>query len=105
MTSLEPSDYIYFGSASKEPYNVLSNFHQATVHFRGLTFDSTEHAYQSTKFVEVQRFAKGGDLSDFSSFKVFKAIFFGKNASEADAQKKINYWSKKGNVGIVAKMV
>jgi predicted NAD-dependent protein-ADP-ribosyltransferase YbiA (DUF1768 family) len=85
MIKLASSDYIYFGSASKEPYNVLSNFHHATVHFRGQIFNSSEHAYQSTKFVEVERFAKGGDLSDFVAFKTFKSIFFGKKASDADA--------------------
>ena len=50
------------------------------------------------------RFSKTGDLGNFDAFIKFKNIFFGKNANNKLAQKKIDYWDKKKNIGIVAKM-
>ena len=43
-------------------------------------------------------------MGDFVAFRKFKYIFFGKKATDALSEKKIKFWSKKNNIGIIAKM-
>ena len=63
-----------------------------------LEFASTEHAFQSRKYVEKDRirFSINGDLGNIDGFKlVFK---------ENEYEKKRDYWFAKDNIGIIAKM-
>ena len=68
----------------KQPFNKLSNFHEARVTYKGRVFNSSEHAYQSTKFIDkdVPRFALGGDLAVFEAFQKHKKSFFGVKATD-----------------------
>lgn len=50
------------------------------------------------------RFTINGDLGTFQAFITFKEAFFGKKTTDAEAKKKIEFWSKKGNLGIIPKM-
>lgn len=89
--------YIYFGSGMKEPYNMLSNFHYCIVEGPdGRTYPSIEHAYQSNYILEKDMFASGGILSEYSTG--FPLVF------EEKVDKKLQYWSRKNNIGILAKM-
>lgn len=84
--------YISFFSNAKEPLNKLSNFHEALIKVFHNKYISTEHAFQSRKFLEPdqERFTIDGDLGSEDSFELLK----------------INkeYWMKKKNIGIIAKM-
>jgi predicted NAD-dependent protein-ADP-ribosyltransferase YbiA (DUF1768 family) len=63
-----------------------------------LVFPSTEHAFQSRKYVvkDRARFSVNGDLGIVSGFSlVFR---------EKEYEKKQKYWMKKWNIGIIAKM-
>lgn len=99
------NDYIYFNSSSKSPYHLLSNFHQIDggIKYDDIIYNSVEHAYQAQKFIKSDRirFSETGDLGDFSAFRTYGSIFFKKSV---DPENKIRYWSKKNNIGIVAKM-
>jgi predicted NAD-dependent protein-ADP-ribosyltransferase YbiA (DUF1768 family) len=63
-----------------------------------LVFISTEHAFQSRKYAKKDRirFSVNGDLGNIDGFSlVFR---------EKDHEKKREYWMKKGNIGVIAKM-
>lgn len=63
-----------------------------------LVFASTEHAFQSRKYVEKDRarFSIDGDLGNIDGFSlVFK---------EKEYIKKYKYWMQKDNIGVIAKM-
>jgi predicted NAD-dependent protein-ADP-ribosyltransferase YbiA (DUF1768 family) len=102
-------DYIKFYSGGSAPYHKLSNFYKTDVIYDGLTYPSSEHAFQAQKFIESDRprFAYGGDLSTWSAFRDYTKIFFRvkKDQISSDvAEAKISWWSKKDNIGIIPKM-
>lgn len=39
-----------------------------------------------------------------AAYKTYREFFIAKKATEQDAEKKIAYWSKKRNLGIIAKL-
>jgi predicted NAD-dependent protein-ADP-ribosyltransferase YbiA (DUF1768 family) len=82
---------IKFWSNAKKGLHELSNFHGVCIEFRDKMFPSVEHAYQSCKFKEMDRFSIKGDID-------FKSVY----GSNYVSKKK--YWMKKNNIGIVAKM-
>lgn len=106
--------FIYFGSGMAPPYNKLSNFNACTITGRlwimtgsneyvvkEYTFPSSEHLWWAHFLVldrDIKRLAIGGDLSTLESGL---ALFY----KGGELSKKISYWSKKENVGIVAKML
>lgn len=87
-----------FGSNAKAPYHLLSNFAwiKDGISIDGLRFPSTEHAYQSRKFLEKKRFSVDGDIGKESGFSLFYP--------KKDVESKRSYWMKKGNIGILAKL-
>lgn len=91
---------VNFYACGLKPYNKLSNFAfiKEGILFEGIRYYSTEHAFQAQKYIEEQRhrFSIDGDLGNVESG--FKLIF-GDNW-----QKKRDYWMKKNNIGIIAKM-
>ncbi len=94
---------IPFYACGKEPYNKLSNFAfiEEGIVYDGLTYCSTEHAFQAQKYVEEQRvrFSIHGDLGNKNDIdKMFQLVF------SDNWEKKKKYWMKKNNIGIVAKM-
>ena len=91
---------INFWSNAKVPFNNLSNFALIPegIEYEGIIYSSTEHAFQAQKYIESERyrFSKTGDLGVWTGLNlVFKPEEF---------EKKYNYWSKKNNIGIIAKM-
>ena len=106
--------FINFGSGMKAPYNKLSNFNGCTItgkiwisvefnkfSLKEFTFPSSEHLWWSHFLVlekDVKRIAIGGDLSTIES----GLAFFYKGE---ELEKKIEYWGRKNNVGIVAKLL
>lgn len=102
----------YFGSGMK--IHQLSNFNQCSIVGKiwvmtgfneyasvEYTFPSSEHYWWAHFFVldrDVKRLAIGGDLASLESGL---AHFY----SGEELKKKIFYWSKKGNVGIVPKLL
>jgi len=90
---------IYFYACGLKPYNKLSNFAfiKDYILFEGLLYCSTEHAFQSQKYIKEQRhrFSIHGDLGNIEGFQ----LVFGDNW-----EKKKAYWMKKENIGIIAKM-
>ena len=89
------NNYIQFFSNGKEPYYKMSNFNHIKdgIYFRGLKFNSTEHAFQAQKYIleDRIRFSVDGDLGGWDGFKLVN-------------DKDVNFWKKKDNIGIVAKM-
>ena len=93
---------INFWSNGKPDFYKLSNFQYIEGGIQPfddqLVFPSTEHAFQSRKYVakDRARFSVNGDLGQVDGFKlVFR---------EKEYEKKQKYWMKKGNVGVIAKV-
>lgn len=109
-------NYISFFSNAKDPYYKLSNFNHIKDGIlypppnkdirdnprqlksfidnqEGLIYPSVEHAYQAQKYIERDRirFSINGDLGNWDGFKLIH-------------DKDVNYWKKKDNIGIIAKM-
>lgn len=88
-------EYTTFFSNAKEPYYKMSNFNHIKdgIYFRGLKYNSTEHAFQAQKYIlsDRKRFSSDGDLGNWDGFKLV-------------SDKDVNYWKKKDNIGIIAKM-
>lgn len=81
-------EVIYFWSNAKEPYNKFSNFHQVDNYiFEGIQYPSVEHAYVAQFYNDKLQFSINGKYKDFANVSVSE-----------------NYWMKKNNIGIVAKM-
>ena len=106
--------FLYFGSGMKAPYNKLSNFSECAVtlklwvlknfnefYLKEYTFPSSEHAWWAHFLVrdaDITRLAIGGD---FSKLKTGLGHFY-----EGEIlSKKIEYWGRKSNVGIVPKLL
>lgn len=105
---------IYFGSGMKAPYNMLSNFNKCIIkgkiwvmvefnkyELREYTFPSSEHywwAHFLLRDVDIKRLSIGGDLS---TLETGLPLFY----KEDELKNKIQYWSKKNNVGIVTKIL
>jgi predicted NAD-dependent protein-ADP-ribosyltransferase YbiA (DUF1768 family) len=89
-----------FYSCGIKPLNKLSNFAliKDGIEFDGLIFCSTEHAFQAQKYIKEQRirFSIEGDLGNIDSG--FQLVFGDK------WEKKKQFWMKKDNIGIIAKM-
>jgi len=94
------TEVIQFYSCGQKPYHKLSNFAliKDGIEYDGLRFYSTEHAYQAQKYVKEQRirFSVEGDLGNIDSG--FRLVY------GDEWEKKRNYWMKKDNIGIIAKM-
>lgn len=106
--------FLYFGSGMKAPYNKLSNFSECPVTLRlwvlknfnefypkEYTFPSSEHAWWAhflIRDVDINRLAVGGDMA---KLRTGLAHFYDGEV----LSKKIEYWGKKSNVGIVAKLL
>lgn len=104
---------VYFGSGSKFPYHRLSNFNKCSIMMKNyvlvgvddyvlkeFVFPSSEHAWWSfflSDEKDIERLAVNGDLSTLDGLKYFY--------KGEELKKKIEYWSKKDNVGIVAKLL
>ena len=86
---------IKFNSNSKEPFNKLSNFANIVhgIELDGLIYSSVEHMFQSQKFIieDRMRFSIEGDLGNWLGFSLV-------------SKKNVDYWKKKDNIGIIAKM-
>jgi predicted NAD-dependent protein-ADP-ribosyltransferase YbiA (DUF1768 family) len=91
---------INFYSCGRKPFHKLSNFAliKDGIVFDGLTFYSTEHAFQAQKYIKEQRirFSIEGDLGNIDSG--FKLVF------GDEWEKKKKFWMNKDNIGIIAKM-
>ena len=89
------NNYTSFFSNAKYPYYKMSNFNhiKSGIIFNGLKYYSIEHAFQAQKYIESDRyrFSVNGDLGTWDGFKLVN-------------NKDINYWKKKDNIGIIAKM-
>ena len=106
--------FLYFGSGMKEPYSKLSNFSECSVtlkmwvirdfnefYLKEYTFPSAESAWWAhflVRDVDITRLAVGGDLSKLETG--LGHFYDGEVLS-----KKIDYWGRKSNVGIVAKLL
>ena len=89
-----------FWSNAKHPFHNLSNFALILdgIKFDGIIYPTTEHVFQAQKYIKEQRyrFSVTGDLGLWEGLKlVYKPEEF---------DKKYKYWSKKSNLGIIAKM-
>lgn len=95
---------IVFWSNCSGKYGKLSNFHHLKegILFRGRTFPSSEHAFQSCFVPEDMKdcFTVSGTFGDY--YSGFKSLY--PSASSDFIQKKVDYWKKKNNIGILAKM-
>jgi hypothetical protein len=124
---MEQEDFIYFNSAAKYPYNLLSNLNYAPITIskeeiskdmltinpklekwfdmstetdEPWSFDTVEHFWQAlkaTRYDTFLQFMTGRHLSKFDA-EIFDVFFPGQG------QQKYNYWSKKNNNGIIPKL-
>lgn len=120
-------DFLYFGSGSKAPYQLLSNFARApivvtratlTIHPAlalaqprlaefltkqdGFTFPTSEHVWQSTKATTLGAFRAFTTEGRFGRWdaNIFAALY-----SKTDkAKAKFDYWHKRDMLGIQAKL-
>lgn len=106
--------FINFGSGMSAPYNKLSNFNECTItgkiHVmvgfneyspKEFTFPSSEHfwwAHFLVRECDVKRLAINGDLSTLETG--LPLLLEGDKLRRA-----LEYWPKKNNVGIVAKLL
>lgn len=93
-------DVVKFYSCGLKPFHKLSNFALISdnIVFDGLTYCSTEHAFQAQKYIREQRirFSVDGDIGNMDSgFRLVFGIVW---------EKKKAFWMKKNNIGIIAKM-
>ena len=95
-------DYVYFFSNAKKPLNVLSNFHACEFTLGGVTYPSSEHAFQAQLIPPEYRyfFSTAGPLSTMRSG--FETLM--PSSSKEAIDKKVLFWGKKNNIGILAKM-
>lgn len=91
---------INFWSNGKSPFHNLSNLAliPGGIDYNGIIYSSTEHAFQAQKYIQSQRprFSITGDLGVWNGLNL---IYKSK-----EYEKKYKYWSKKANIGIIAKM-
>ena len=99
MQSYNGQKYIQFHSNAVAPYHCLSNLSYISggITFGKFTYPSVEHAYQAVKFMDCDkhRFTICGDLGGWDGMKLIYPN---------DHDNKIRYWSKKNNIGIIAKL-
>lgn len=100
---LDVSDtgFLYFGSGSKAPFHQLSNFAliEPPLYYNGNFYSSAEHALQACLDAQNPgKYTTNGIVGKPTS-QAF-ARFFPANV----VQKKMDWWMKKKNVGILAKM-
>ena len=92
---------VSFYACGKSPINNLSNFSfiKQGIIYDGITYYSTEHAFQAQKYIKEQRhrFSIDGDLGNIETGFL---LVFGNDKCE----KKKQFWMKKDNIGIIAKM-
>ncbi len=76
--------------------------------YKGRVYPTAEHAYVAQKYrgPTQQRFAVGGDLTRWASMRLFVRPKRGETPEDHGARvsAKIAHWSKKGNLGVLAKM-
>lgn len=98
------ADYIKFYSNATKPYYKLSNFAYIKdgIEVDGIVYPSTEHAFQAQKFIQKdrQRFSTSGDIGKISTG--FRLVY--PKESKVEVDKKRDFWMKKENIGILAKM-
>ena len=91
---------INFWSNSKKPFYDLSNFVLIPdgIEYDGIIYPSIEHAFQAQKYIQKQRiqFSIKGDLGSWTGLNLV--------CPPTEYEKKYKYWSKKNNIGIIAKM-
>jgi predicted NAD-dependent protein-ADP-ribosyltransferase YbiA (DUF1768 family) len=96
------SEYVSFTSNAKPPFHIMSNFHECEVTLYGVTYPSSEHAFQA-QLVPMNFqyfFSTSGPLATLrSGFKMMMP-----KMKEELIDKKVLFWGKKNNIGIVAKM-
>jgi len=102
--NIKKEDVLYFGSAMK--LRELSNLYECDILFEGDVYNSVENVYQSLKFKKEDRvrFMKDGDLGGYDGLIKYGKIFYGKNKSQEELNKKMEYWKKRKCIGIIAKM-
>lgn len=89
-----------FGSQQKAPFHRLSNFWECGVDFENRHFPSSEHAFQYVRTRGEERrkeYTSEGGFGRWTGFGLFHKV-------PALAAKKEEYWKKKRNIGILAKL-
>jgi len=88
-------NHINFFSNAKMPFCKLSNFSHIKdgIIVNDITYASTEHAFQAQKYIKDDRWRFGLD-GDLGSWEGFGLV----------SKKSSDYWKKKDNIGIIAKM-
>lgn len=114
VPGVQVGPFLYFGSGMKAPYNKLSNLNECSVtvklwvlknfnefYLKEYTFPSAEAAWWAhflLKDADITRLAIGGDMSNLETG--LGHFYDGEVLAE-----KIEYWGRKSNVGIVAKLL
>ena len=87
-------------SNAKQPFCALSNFAflEDGIEYENIIYPSTEHAFQAQKYIPKDRvrFSINGDLGNWDGLALL--------VKANEVEKKKNYWQKKNNIGIIAKM-
>jgi len=93
---------VQFFSASKPPFNVLSNFNECHIVIDGVEYPSSEHAFLAQQVPNEYRhfYSTSGP---FGSLSVESFRLFFPRQTDDQLKKKVEWWSRKDNVGILAK--
>lgn len=95
---------VHFGSNSKPPFCMLSNFSKIQIMIHEKNYPSLEHAFQANRIEpnheSADEYICAGPICELSESAF---TYVGVNANKA--AKKVKYWSKKNMHGILAKML
>ena len=95
------TEFIQFHSNAVAPYNKFSNFHyiKEGIKYNGLIYPSVEHAYQATKFNNIKDKEDFTITGKYGTPEGFKLLY-----KPNEWKNKQNYWMRKDNIGILAKI-
>ena len=97
---VDEKNVIQFFSNAKPPLNMLSNFFETEVVLDGKVYPSTEHAFQAQLSLHPEVFTLTSEIGKLTPEACHFVGF-----PESKMHAKCEFWSKKKNVGILAKML
>tara|TARA_B100000214_G_scaffold375599_1_gene363165 strand:- start:5737 stop:6342 length:606 start_codon:yes stop_codon:yes gene_type:complete len=91
---------VSFNSSAKYPYYKFSNFYETKIVYKGMTYPSSEHAFQSQLVDDdlKKHFTIDGTIGSLT-----KEAFEFVGVKSDKSHQKVDYWKKKRMIGILAK--
>lgn len=97
---VDENNVVKFFSNAKPPLNLLSNFFETKIEIDGKVYPSSEHAFQAMLSLDSDAFTSNSEIGKLTPEACHFVGF-----SKDKMHDKCKLWSKKKNVGILAKML